>query len=71
VTMSPALGTAPPDQVDGSDQFPPLTASCAKALTVIQAGRSNERRDKRLCIRMEPDPPVLEIFEFPYSGKTE
>ena len=38
VTTSPFPGIAPPDQVDGSDQSPPLTAeapcSCASALTV-------------------------------------
>jgi hypothetical protein len=62
VTMPPAWGTAPPDQVDGSDQFPLLTACCAKALPVKQVGTTNEKRNNRLFIRMDLDPPVLEIF---------
>jgi hypothetical protein len=43
VTMSPARGTAPPNQVDESDQTPLLTASCACALTVKKAAASNEK----------------------------
>jgi hypothetical protein len=59
--MSPACGTAPPDQVEESDHRPSLTASCACVLTVKKAVASNGKKTKRLCERMQLSPDILAL----------
>src|SRR5690606_31168534 len=64
VTMSPACGTSPPDQVDESDHRPSLTASCAWALPVKKAAASSERLNQRWCKHMKLPPDILALMLF-------
>src|SRR5688572_32302445 len=62
VTLPPACGTAPPDQVDESDQLPLLTASWAVTPEVKLRAASAERMSVRLLNRMETDPLIIVII---------
>src|SRR5690606_29735207 len=64
VTMSPACGTFPPDQMDESDHRPSLTASCAWVLKVKKAAASSERSNQRWRKRMKLSPEVSALMFF-------